>query len=251
MLIHPTTDKLQTLKLTGMVKALDEQHAMADIDELNFEARLGLLVDRELTERENRRLNTRLKKARLRHACCIEDLDFRTPRGLDKALVLTLAACAWVTKGINILITGPTGVGKSYLACALGHKACLEGHSVLYRRLPRLFEELRLAKADGSYGKLMTTYAKTSLLVLDDWGLTPPTDSQRRDLLELLEDRHGLRSTIVTSQLPVSLWHDHLGDPTLADAILDRLVHSAYKINLKGDSMRRQAANIDQIVHFE
>ena len=251
MLIHPTTDKLQTLKLTGMVKALDEQHAMADIDELNFEARLGLLVDRELTDRENRRLSTRLKKARLRHSCCIEDLDFRTPRGLDKALVLTLAACAWVTKGINILITGPTGVGKSYLACALGHKACLEGHSVLYRRLPRLFEELRLAKADGSYGKLMTTYAKTSLLVLDDWGLTPPTDSQRRDLLELLEDRHGLRSTIVTSQLPVNLWHEYLGDQTLADAILDRLVHNAYKINLKGDSMRKQSATIDQIVHFE
>ena len=251
MLIHPTTDKLQTLKLTGMVKALDEQHAMADIDELNFEARLGLLVDRELTDRENRRLSTRLKKARLRHSCCIEDLDFRTPRGLDKALVLTLAACAWVTKGINILITGPTGVGKSYLACALGHKACLEGHSVLYRRLPRLFEELRLAKADGSYGKLMTTYAKTSLLVLDDWGLTPPTDSQRRDLLELLEDRHGLRATIVTSQLPVNLWHEYLGDPTLADAILDRLVHNAYKINLKGDSMRKQSATIDQIVHFE
>ena len=251
MLIHPTTDKLQTLKLNGMVKALNEQHAMVDIDELNFEARLGLLVDRELTERENRRLSTRLKKARLRHSCCIEDLDFRTPRGLDKALVLTLAACAWVTKGINILITGPTGVGKSYLACALGHKACLEGHSVLYRRLPRLFEELRLAKADGSYGKLMITYAKTSLLVLDDWGLTPPTDNQRRDLLELLEDRHGLRSTIVTSQLPVNLWHEYLGDPTLADAILDRLVHNAYKINLKGDSMRKQSATIDQIVHFE
>ena len=251
MLNHPTTDKLQTLKLNGMVKALNEQHAMVDIDELNFEARLGLLVDRELTERENRRLSTRLKKARLRHSCCIEDLDFRTPRGLDKALVLALAACAWVAKGINILITGPTGVGKSYLACALGHKACLEGHSVLYRRLPRLFEELRLAKADGSYGKLMITYAKTSLLVLDDWGLTPPTDNQRRDLLELLEDRHGLRSTIVTSQLPVNLWHEYLGDPTLADAILDRLVHNAYKINLKGDSMRKQSATIDQIVHFE
>lgn len=251
MLIHPTTDKLHTLKLTGMVKALDEQQTMADIDELNFEARLGLLVDRELTERENRRLHTRLTKARLRHACCIEDLDFRTPRGLDKTLILALAACVWVTKGINILITGPTGVGKSYLACALGHKACLEGHSVLYRRLPRLFEELRLAKADGRYGKLMTTYAKTNLLVLDDWGLTPPSDSQRRDLLELLEDRHGLRSTIVTSQLPVNLWHDYLGDPTLADAILDRLVHNAYKINLKGESMRKQFTNIDQIVHFE
>jgi DNA replication protein DnaC len=251
MLCHPTTEKLQSLKLTGMVKALDAQRAMNDIEELGFEERLGLLLDRELTERENRRLGTRLKKAKLRHTCCVEDLDFRTPRGLDKALILSLAACAWIAKGINILITGPTGVGKSYLACALGHKACLEGHSVLYLRLPRLLEELRLARADGSYGKLMMTYAKTNLLVLDDWGLTPLGDDQRRDLLELLEDRHGLRSTIVTSQLPVESWHAYLGDPTLADAILDRLVHNAYKINLKGESMRKQTAAIDQIVHFE
>ena len=251
MLRHPTAEKLQSLKLTGMVKALDEQRAMTDIEELTFEERLGLLLDRELTERENRRLGTRLKKAKLRHACCIEDLDFRTPRGLDKALILSLAACAWIAKGINVLITGPTGVGKSYLGCALGHKACLEGHSVLYLRLPRLLEELRLAKADGSYGKLMMSYAKTNLLVLDDWGLTPLDDNQRRDLLELLEDRHGLRSTIVTSQLPVENWHDYLGDPTLAGAILDRLVHNAYKINLKGESMRKHAEVIDQTVHFE
>lgn len=251
MLTHPTVEKLHNLKLTGMAKALDEQRALPDIDDLDFDERLGLLVDRELTERESRRLGSRLKKAKLRHAACIEDLDFRTPRGLDKALILSLAACAWITKGINVLITGPTGVGKSYLACALGHKACLEGHSVLYLRLPRLFEELRLARADGSYGKLMMNYAKTNLLVLDDWGLTPMSDSQRRDLLELLEDRHGLRSTLVTSQLPIELWHDYLGDPTLADAILDRLVHNAYKVNLKGESMRKQNANIDQTVHFE
>jgi len=226
---------------------------------VNFERRFSSKVghfcmpfnNRELTERENRRLGTRLKKAKLRHACCIEDLDFRAPRGLDKSLILSLAACAWIAKGINVLVTGPTGVGKSYLACALGHKACLEGQSVLYLRLPRLLEELRLAKADGSYGKLMMTYAKTSLLVLDDWGLTPLGDEQRRDLLELLEDRHGLRSTIVTSQLPVENWHDYLGDPTLADAILDRLVHNAYKINLKGESMRKHAEVIDQTVHFE
>jgi DNA replication protein DnaC len=251
MLRHPTAEKIQALKLTGMAKALDEQRAMADIEELTFEERLGLLLDRELTERENRGLATRLKKAKLRHACCVEDLDFRTPRGLDKALVLSLAACAWIAKGINLLITGPTGVGKSYLACALGHKACLEGHSALYLRLPRLFDELRLAKADGSYGKLMMGYAKVSLLILDDWGLTPLGDDQRRDLLELVEDRHGLRSTVVTSQLPVENWHDYLGDPTLADAILDRLVHNAYKINLKGDSMRKHTAAIDQTVHFE
>lgn len=250
MLTYPTSEKLQALKLTGMLKALDEQRALPEVEDLGFEERLGLLIDREITERETRRLTTRLKKAKLRHACCVEDLDFRTPRGLDKALILSLAACAWIVKGLNLLITGPTGVGKSYLACAMGHKACLEGHSVLYLRLPRLFEALRLARADGSYGKLMLSYAKTHLLILDDWGLTPLTDPQRRDLLELLEDRHGLKSTIVTSQLPLAHWHDYLGDPTLADAILDRLVHNAYKINLKGDSMRKQSAEIDQIVQL-
>jgi len=250
MLTYPTSEKLQALKLTGMLKALDEQRALPEVEDLGFEERLGLLIDREITERETRRLTTRLKKAKLRHACCVEDLDFRTPRGLDKALILSLAACAWIVKGLNLLITGPTGVGKSYLACAMGHKACLEGHSVLYLRLPRLFEALRLARADGSYGKLMLSYAKTHLLILDDWGLTPLTDPQRRDLLELLEDRHGLKSTIVTSQLPLDHWHDYLGDPTLADAILDRLVHNAYKINLKGESMRKQSAEFDQIVQL-
>ncbi|OEU61720.1 MAG: AAA family ATPase [Desulfuromonadales bacterium C00003094] len=246
MLIHPTIEKLQTLKLTGMVKALSEQQQMPQIDSLGFEERLGLLVDREATERENRRLATRLKKAKLRQSASIEDLDFRRSRGLDKAMILTLAACAWISKGINILISGPTGVGKSYLACALAHKACLEGHSALYLRLPRLFEELRLAKADGRYGKLMLGYAKTDLLVLDDWGLTPMTDPQRRDLLELMEDRYGLKSTIITSQLPVTAWHEAIGDPTLADAILDRIVHNAHKIEMKGESMRKKPLAIDQ-----
>lgn len=246
MLTHPTLEKLHTLRLTGMLKALSEQQQMPDIDHLGFEERLGLLIDREMTERENRRLETRLKKAKLRHACCVEDLNFRAARGLDKALILSLAACAWIARGLNVLICGPTGVGKSYLACALGHKACLEGYSVLYLRLPRLFEELRLAKADGRYGKLMLGYARTDLLILDDWGLTPMTDPQRRDLLELLEDRYGKRSTIVTSQLPVSAWHEAVGDPTLADAILDRLVHNAHKIELKGDSMRKHAIPLDQ-----
>jgi len=246
MLTHPTLEKLHTLRLTGMLKALSEQQQMPDIDHLGFEERLGLLIDREMTERENRRLETRLKKAKLRHACCVEDLNFRAARGLDKALILSLAACAWIARGLNVLICGPTGVGKSYLACALGHKACLEGYSVLYLRLPRLFEELRLAKADGRYGKLILGYARTDLLILDDWGLTPMTDPQRRDLLELLEDRYGKRSTIVTSQLPVSAWHEAVGDPTLADAILDRLVHNAHKIELKGDSMRKHAIPLDQ-----
>lgn len=246
MLTHPTLEKLQTLRLSGMLKALSEQQQMPEIDTLGFEERLGLLIDREVTERENRRLETRLKKAKLRHSCCIEDLDFKASRGLDKALILSLATCTWIARGINVLICGPTGIGKSYLACALGHKACLEGYSTLYLRLPRLFEELRLAKADGRYGKLMLGYAKTDLLILDDWGLTPMTDPQRRDLLELLEDRYGKRSTIVTSQLPVPAWHEAIGDPTLADAILDRLVHNAHKIELKGDSMRKHAISLDQ-----
>jgi DNA replication protein DnaC len=239
MLIHPTMEKLQTLKLMGMLKALTEQQQMQEIDSLGFEERLGLLVDREATERENRKLTTRLKKAKLRQSAVLEDLDFRRSRGLDKTLILSLAACAWISKGTNILICGPTGVGKSYLACALAHKACLEGHSVLYLRLPRLFEELRLAKADGRYGKLMLSYAKTDLLVLDDWGLTPMNDPQRRDLLELMEDRYGFKSTIITSQLPVTAWHEAIGDPTLADAILDRIVHNAHKIEMKGESMRK------------
>ncbi len=239
MLTHPTMEKLQTLKLTGMLKALTEQQQMFEIDSLSFEERLGLLVDREATERENSKLATRLKKAKLRQSAVIEDLDFRRSRGLDKALILSLAACTWIAKGVNVLICGPTGVGKSYLGCALAHKACLEGHSALYLRLPRLFEELRLAKADGRYGKLMLSYAKTDLLVLDDWGLTPMTDPHRRDLLELMEDRYGLKSTIITSQLPVTAWHEAIGDPTMADAILDRIVHNAHKINMKGESMRK------------
>jgi DNA replication protein DnaC len=246
MLKHPTLDKLQTLRLTGMLKALAEQQKLPEINSLGFEERFGLLIDREMTERENRRLDTRLNKAKLRHSCCVEDLDFKTSRGLDKALILRLSACTWIARGINLLICGPTGVGKSYLACALAHKACLEGYSGHYLRLPRLFEELRLAKADGRYGKLMLGYAKTDLLVLDDWGLTAMTDPQRRDLLELLEDRYGKRSTIVTSQLPISSWHDAIGDPTLADAILDRLVHNAHKIELKGESMRKHAMKLDQ-----
>jgi DNA replication protein DnaC len=246
MLIHPTLEKLQTLRLAGMLKAFSEQLQMPDIHNLGFEERFSLLVDREITERDNRRLSTRLKKARLRQSACLEDLDVKTSRGLDKSLILSLAACTWIARSFNVLICGPTGVGKSYLACALAHKACLEGYSTLYLRLPRLFEDLRLAKADGRYGKLMLSYAKTDLLILDDWGLTSMTDPQRRDLLELLEDRYGRRSTIVTSQLPVSAWHEAIGDPTLADAILDRLVHNAHKIELKGESMRKHVISLDQ-----
>ena len=240
MLTHPTLDKLRTLKCTGMAAALSEQMTLPDIDTLTFEERLGLLVDRELTERNNRRTSNRLRRARLKHQATIENIDYRHPRGLDKALMQSLATCQWVSDRLNILITGPTGVGKTWLACALAHSACRQGHTALYLRLPRLLQDLTIAKGDGRYPKLIHTLARTQLLILDDWGLVKLTTEQRRDLLEILEDRHGARSTLATSQLPVEKWHAMIGDPTLADAILDRLVHNAYKINLKGESMRKQ-----------
>lgn len=242
MLHHPTLDKLTTLRLTGMHKALREQLALPDIDQLSFEERLGLLADRELTERENRRLQTRLRQARLKQSACLEDLDTRTPRGLDKALISQLATGQWIREGLNLLILGPTGVGKTWIACALAQQACRQGYTTRYLRTPRLFEELQLAHADGRFPKLMTSYAKTDLIVLDDWGLTHLEATARRDLLELLDDRHAQRSTLLTSQLPVEHWHEVIGDPTLADAILDRLVHSAYRITLKGESMRKRQA---------
>ena len=244
MLKHPTLDKLQTLKLTGMVAALTDQMAMPDIDELAFEERLGLLVDREITERENRRLTSRLRRARLRHNAALEDIDYRSPRGLDKGLIQSLASCQWAKEHLNILITGPTGVGKTWLACALAHKACREGYTAQYIRLTRLLRELMIAKGDGRYPKLLANLAKVDVLLLDDWGLMKLNAENRRDLLEVLEDRHGIRSTIATSQLPIEEWHDVIGDPTLADAILDRLVHNAYKINLRGESMRKRQAKL-------
>jgi len=244
MLTPPTLDKLQTLKLSGMYHALVEQLQMADIGALSFEERFGLLVDRELTERDTRRLTTRLRQAKLRQTACIEDTDYRHPRGLDKALMARLATCQWIRERHNGLITGPTGIGKTWLGCALGHKACRDGLTVLYLRLPRFLQELPIAKGDGRYRKLMTTLAKTDLLILDDWGLAPLSDEQRRDLLEIVEDRHDCRATLITSQLPVEHWHEALGDPTLADAILDRLVHNAYKITLQGESMRKRQARL-------
>jgi len=244
MLTHPILDDINALKLTGMHKALCEQLNIPDIESMDFMTRLGLMVDRETTERANRRLQTRLKKAKLRQQACFEDIDFRTPRGLDKQVMLSLASCDWIKKAHNILLTGATGTGKSYLACALAHKACLEGHTVRYMRLPRLMEDITIARADGSYGKLMLDLARTDLIILDDWGLAAMVKQQRHDLLEILEDRNGLKSTIVTSQLPVEAWHEYIGDPTLADAILDRLVHSAYKINLKGESMRKKNSTL-------
>jgi len=244
MLNHPTLDKLHELRFTGMARALTEQMALPDIDDLSFEERLGLLVDREATEREDRRLQSRLRQAKLKQNACIEDIDFKQSRGLDKSLILDLAQCQWIKKHLNLLITGPTGVGKTWVACALAQKACREGFTSLYLRLPRLLQELPIAKGDGTYTRLMTRLAKVDVLILDDWGLSKLIAEQRRDLLEILEDRHDNRSTIVTSQLPLDQWHHIIGDPTLADAILDRLVHNAYKINLKGESMRKNKSKL-------
>jgi len=246
MLVHPTLDKIEQLRLFGMAKALREQFQNQQATALNFEERLGLLIDREMTERENKRLVTRLKTAKLRVSAAIEDIDFRQPRGLDKSLILSLTSNQWVTEHHNLLIIGPTGVGKSYLACALSHKACRDGHVVLYQRLPRLLEELALSHHDGRYRKLMKSLLKADLLVLDDFGLAPLTTEQQRDLLEIIEDRYDRRSTLVTSQLPVKHWRDILADPTLADAIMDRLVHNAYKIELKGESMRKSKSKINR-----
>jgi len=242
MLIHPTLDKLHELRLTGMQKALIEQMDLPDRDTLSFDERFGLLVDSEYTERENRRLKTRLRRARLRQAATVEDIDYRHPRGLDKSMMLSLTACDWVRQHHNVIITGPTGAGKSYLACALGHKACREGYRVLYFRVARLFQDLAIAKADGRYDKLLRALARSQLLVLDDWGMAPLTDEQRRDLFEVMEDRYDRGSTLIAAQLPVKHWHDTIGDPTLADAILDRLIHNAYTITLKGESMRKRKA---------
>jgi len=244
MMNHPTLEKLTELRLSGMKEALCEQQDMPDIEELDFEERLGLLVDRELTAREDRRLKTRLRTARLRQQAAIEDLDYRHPRGLDKSLMRDLASCQWIKKHLNLLITGATGVGKTWIACALVHKACRAGFTARYYRLSRMLDELSYAHADGRYPLLMKKLARTDVIVLDDWGLAKLTVPQRRDLLEVLDDRHNRRATLITSQLPVEHWHKIIGDPTLADAILDRLVHNAYRITLKGESMRKLTATV-------
>ena len=244
MLTVPTLEKLRQLRLHGMARAFEEQLASSEYDELTFEERFGIIVDRERTEQENRRLQFRLKTAKLRHQACIEDIDYRHPRGLDKSLMTSLYTCQWIKDHLNILITGPTGVGKSFIACALGHRACLLGYKVLYLRAPRLFQDLTLARGDGRYNKLMNSISKTHLIVIDDWGLASLTDHEQRDLLEILEDRYNIHSTIIAGQVPVDHWHELMENPTVSDAILDRLIHNAYKINLKGDSMRKTKSQL-------
>lgn len=240
MLTHPTEQKLERLGLTGMAKALEEQRRNPDIASLSFDERLALLVDREAIERENKRLVSRLKFAGLRQNAVVEDVDHKIARGLDRALFARLVTGDWIDQKQNLIIVGKTGLGKSWLACALGHKACRDDRSVVYHRVPRLFDALALARGDGRHARLLRAIARMQLLILDDFGLADVTADQARDLLELLDDRQGRGSTIVTSQVEVKHWHGMIASPTVADAILDRLVHSAHRLTLAGESVRKR-----------
>jgi DNA replication protein DnaC len=240
MMLEMTLGKLNRLKLSGMAEALTEQTQSTIYTGLAFEERLAMLVDREMTVRDNRRLTNLLRGARLRYSsACAEEIDFRTPRGLSREVILSLMDNGWVKGKQNVIITGPTGSGKTFIACALANSACRNGYSAHYLRLPRLLQELHIARGDGSYGKFLTRLAKHAILIIDDWGLAKFNDKERRDILEVLEDRHGITSTIISSQIPKEKWHDTIGDPTIADAVLDRLIHNAHLITMKGESMRK------------
>ena len=240
MLTHPTAERLRSLGLSAMADAFTELQNTPDAADLPREDWLGLLVDRETTSRDNKRLARRLRDAKLRQAAVVEDTDFRTPRGLDRALFLKLAGCGWIREHAHVVIGGPTGVGKSWLACALGHKACREGYSVLYKRAPRLFADLATARGEGRLPRLLAAIERTRLLIIDDWGPEPLTAEQRRDLLEIVDDRYDKGSLLITSQVPVGRWHDVVGDLTIGDAIIDRVVHRAHRLELKGASMRKR-----------
>jgi DNA replication protein DnaC len=239
MLTHPTVDILRKLRLQGIADAYLLQLQDPNMNELSFEERFGLLVDHQWTERQNRQLNRLLRGAKLRVQACPEDIDYQTPRGLDRAVIRQLLAGQWLTSHHNLLVTGPTGIGKTYLICALATAACRQGFEVRYYRMSRLMQDILLAKGDGSYGKLASQLGKVDLLILDDWGLAPLAAVESRELLDILDDRVSLHSTCLASQLPVELWHQHFADPTLADAILDRLIHRAHRIKMTGDTMRK------------
>jgi DNA replication protein DnaC len=244
MLNNQTMDKLYALRLDGMAQALEEQRRQADISQLEFEERLALLVERQWLWKENRALARRLHYARFKIPASLEDIDYRHPRGLKRAQIEQLRAAQWVQKHHNCLITGPTGSGKTYLACALGHQACRDGHRVGYYYAPKLFRELQNAQADGSLMKLLKKLARSALVLIDDFGVAAVAGKQYRDLLEILDDRHGVGATLITSQFPVNQWHEVINDATVADAILDRLVHNAYRLELKGESLRKTKAGL-------
>lgn len=247
MLIEPTVEKLKSLRLDAMAFTWAEQIKSAEASKLTFDERFGLLVDAEWLHRENKRMARLLSEAKLKISqACVEDIDYPAARDLDRAVVRQLATCRWVTENTNAVITGATGVGKTYLACALAQQACRKGYRAFYRRAPRLFHELALARADGSYVRTLGKLARFDVLVIDDFALTPLQDTERNDLLELLDDRCGSRSTIVTSQLPTTKWHEYLHDPSVADAICDRVLHNAHKIVLKGPSRRKEKPNRGQ-----
>jgi len=239
MLNHPTLQQLRAMRLDGMAQALQEQLELNNVKDLGFEERLGLLVDREVLTRDNRSFARRLKNARLKQQATLEDLDYKHPRNLDASLVRGLATCQWVEERHNLLVTGPTGVGKTFLVSSLAHQACRRGFTTLYSQIGRLLQELAITRGDGRYLRSLQQIAKTQLLILDDWGLDNPTPEQRRILLELLDDRYERGSTIIASQFPADLWYENLADPTLADAILDRILHNAYRVELKGESLRK------------
>lgn len=246
MLNEPTTEKLQTLRLNAMLAAWQEQGRQSESAQLGFDERFALLVEAEWLHRENQRLARNLREAKLRLSqATLEDLDYSTRRELDRAQIRQLATCRWVNEHHSVLICGATGTGKTFVACALAHQACRHGYRVLYRRTSRLFDELTLARADGTYARLLSRLARTDVLVIDDFALAPLEPQQRQDLLEILEDRHGIRSTIVASQLPAQKWHAYIDDPTLADAICDRLLHNAHRLVLKGPSRRKPDAVAD------
>jgi DNA replication protein DnaC len=242
MLTQQTLDKMNAMKLVAMAEALQQQLGSAEHARLSFEERVGLLIDNEWTAREQRKLASRLRSAKLRYAASLEDVDFKHPRRLDRQQLLGLGSCDWIQSRHNLLITGPTGIGKSYLACALVERACRRGYSAAYVRLPRLLQELLVARGDGSYVRLLGRLAKLELLAIDDWLLAPLRDGERRDLMEVIEDRSERASTLIASQLPAQDWHTGIGDPNQADAICDRLLHNAHRIDLKGPSMRRTKA---------